>query len=364
VKRRTPTVSLAYARSLIDYLRTCGVDPASILPAHEVAAIEKSDVDSTDSLSHWLGLLAKAVRANADPEMPLKVGASFKIRHLGLAGHVLMSCRTLDEVGKQARRYLVLLGDVGRPRVVRRGRTSELRLDWRHGEAPAPIQQIFIAAAASLGRWLTARPDLVFDAHLQFQRPRSVAEYTRLLGGKIAFGQSATKLVFPTAYLALPVASSNPAAMRIMEAHARALLRDARKHVPAGGANVAETELVAAVKAAVNQGLSLGRVALADVAAILELSTRSLQRRLSRAGANFHDILEEARRSHAEAFLSRDPPVSLAEIAFMLGYTEQSTFQQAFKRWTGLTPGEFRAHHAAGVSKGRSAAPRRRTSAP
>lgn len=342
MSRGSPAVSLAYARSLMDYLRASGIDPASIFPAREVAAIEKSDADSTESLSHWLELLAQAVRASADPDMPLKVGASFKVRHLGLAGHVLMSCRTLDEVGKQARRYLALIGDVGIPRVLRRGGISDLCLEWRLGQPPVAIQQIFVAATASLGRWLTARPDLVFDAHFQFRRPRSVTEYKRLLGGKLAFDRPVTKLTFPTAYLALPVASSNAAAMRIMQAHARTLLREARKQAPAD-ADPTQAEFVAAVKAAVNQGLSLGRAGLGDVAAALELASRSLQRRLSAAGLSFHDLVEEARRAHAEAFLRRDPPLSLAEIAFMLGYTEQSTFQQAFKRWTGMTPGEFRA---------------------
>ena len=327
----------------MDYLRTSGIDPADIFSREEVAAIEQSDADSTDSLSHWLGLIAQAVQAKADPDMPLKVGAGFKIRHLGLAGLVLMSCRTLDEVGRQARRYVALLGDVGVTRLVRRGKVSELHLKWSQGETPAAIQQIFAAATASLGRWLTARPDLVFDAHFQCQRPRSVKEYKRLLGGRSLFGQRATKLIFPTEYLALPVATSNPSAMRIMEAHARTLLRDARRSASTAEAAPAEAEFVATVRAAVNQGLSQGRVALNDVATSLKLSSRSLQRRLSAVGLNFHDVLEEARRAHAEAFLSRSPPISLAEIAFMLGYTEQSTFQQAFKRWTGMTPGEYRA---------------------
>lgn len=330
----------------MDYLRSLNIDPAGVFSAQEVAAIEATDADSRDSLSHWLDMLAQAVRSTADPDMPLKIGASFKIRHLGLAGYVLMSCRTLDEVGKQALRYVRLLGDVGLSRLVKRGKVSELRLLWTEGPAPPAMQQIFLAATASLGRWLTDRSDLVFDAHFQLKRPRNIAEYKRLFGGKLHFGQAATKLVFPTAYLDLPVATGNPLAMKLVEARAQAMLLELPRPTRAPAEEKpSDSRFAELVRAAVEQGLPLGRANLADVAPALALSRRSLQRRLAESGMTFHQVLENARRRHAEAFLG-NPKVPLAEIAFMLGYTEQSTFQQAFKRWTGATPGEFRSRVA------------------
>jgi AraC-like DNA-binding protein len=74
----------------------------------------------------------------------------------------------------------------------------------------------------------------------------------------------------------------------------------------------------------------------------LHLSPRTLHRRLAEHDRSFRDVLNELRRGRAEAYL-RDPTISLAEVAFMLGYSEQSTFQHAFRRWVGTTPGEFRA---------------------
>ena len=74
------------------------------------------------------------------------------------------------------------------------------------------------------------------------------------------------------------------------------------------------------------------------------MSTRTLHRRLEEHGRSFRDVISEVRRARAEAYL-RSPAISLAEVAFLLGYSEQSTFQHAFKRWAGVTPGEFRARH-------------------
>jgi AraC-like DNA-binding protein len=331
---------MTYARSLMDYLRTLGIQPTQIFTTEEVAAIEGSDGNSRDSLNHWLSLLAQAVQSTADPETPLKVGASFKIRHLGLVGHVLMSCSTLDDVWKQAHRYVRLLGDVGGPRLVHRRKVSQLHLQWRTDEPPPPaMQQIFLAASASLGRWLTDRPDLIFDACFQMKRPRHVSEYTRLFRGELLFGQRETKLIFPTSYLELPVASANPLAMKIVEAQAQTMLREMQKNENYGE----QTDLVSSVMFALNHGMPIGRVTLTEVAPLLRLSRRTLQRRLTEGGVTFLEILERARRTRAETLLG-DPSISLAEVAFMLGYTEQSTFQQAFKRWTGATPGGYRAH--------------------
>lgn len=80
----------------------------------------------------------------------------------------------------------------------------------------------------------------------------------------------------------------------------------------------------------------------ARVAHALHCSTSTLQRHLQSEGRNFRDILEETRRSLAEEYL-RDGKNSLAQIAYLLGFGDQSNFSRAFKRWTGVTPSEFQA---------------------
>lgn len=78
-----------------------------------------------------------------------------------------------------------------------------------------------------------------------------------------------------------------------------------------------------------------------QVARALGLSRRSLQRRLAEQGPTFAELLESTRRTLARGYLG-DPALSLAEIAFLLGYREQSSFFRAFKRWYGQTPAGYR----------------------
>ena len=87
--------------------------------------------------------------------------------------------------------------------------------------------------------------------------------------------------------------------------------------------------------------LSEGVPTLADVASQLGMSTRTLQRRLSEAGLAYQDLIADARKSLTAQLLKRTD-YALAEIAFLTGFSDQSTFTRAFKRWHGQTPASFR----------------------
>ena len=83
------------------------------------------------------------------------------------------------------------------------------------------------------------------------------------------------------------------------------------------------------------------KVRLEEVAGRLAVSPRRLQYRLKEEGTSFSGLLETARMDIAKSYLGR-PEVPISDIAFMLGFSEQSGFNHAFRRWTGVTPKEFR----------------------
>lgn len=248
-----------------------------------------------------------------------------------------MTCNTLHEAVTQARRYLHLIGGVGGTRIVQRGATAELVFEWTEGPPSPAVEGIFTAASASLSRWLSDRPELRWDVYFRCERPRDLSHYERIFGGVIRFGQTETKLAFPAWYLSLPVTLANREIHELVVGQAEALL----------GEQTVEPEFLHTVKTAITRDLPTSRVTLASVARALHLSPRTLHRRLEEHGRSFRDVMSEVRRTRAEAYL-RSPSISLAEVAFLLGYSEQSTFQHAFKRWAGMTPGEFRARHLDG----------------
>jgi AraC-like DNA-binding protein len=106
----------------------------------------------------------------------------------------------------------------------------------------------------------------------------------------------------------------------------------------------------AEVRKQIIQMLPLGRVDQTTVAERLYRSRATLQRQLKAEGTNFRTIHDSTRRNLAERYL-RSGDLAQAEIAFLTGFTDQSNFARAFKRWVGVTPREFR-QDVAGSSHG------------
>ncbi|SMB21955.1 putative transcriptional regulator [Sterolibacterium denitrificans] len=325
----------AYARLLVDFLqsRQGREEPQLARLAVQLPRVR------------WLELLAEVAAQLREPELPVRIGAALQVRHLGIAGQVLLSCDTLGEAAEQFCRYCRLVDDMGYTRIRRGEHTGEASFHWGAGGAEVPppaMEQIWAGAMLGLSRWLTGRSDLVcdFDFHQPPPAAADLAPFERLLGGRLRFGRPATRAIFPAWVMDLPVATHFPEMRPIVEAQAEASLRalerkDDASHDPAQALVRRTRELIA-------EYLARGTATAELIAPQLALSTRTLNRRLAEAGTSFRALGETVRRQRAEHLLA-NPAVSLAEISFMLGYQEQSTFQRAFKRWTGLTPGEFRA---------------------
>jgi AraC-like DNA-binding protein len=106
-------------------------------------------------------------------------------------------------------------------------------------------------------------------------------------------------------------------------------------------ANLDEKDIVSRVKAQIIQQLASGNITDATIANELFMSVRTLQRHLKAEKTTFKSLLNEVRSDLAQKYLS-DSFFSIGEITFMLGYREPSSFNRAFKRWTGVSPTAYR----------------------
>jgi AraC-like DNA-binding protein len=154
----------------------------------------------------------------------------------------------------------------------------------------------------------------------------------RVFGALPRFGAAANCASFDAALLRWPVPNADVSLYPVLQQHAEHLLK--QRALP-------EADIVAQVHAAVVRRLSQGQVRLASVAEELKLTPRTLQRKLSDAGASFQQVLDQARFALARNYL-RQPGLSLVDIAFLLGYQEQSAFNHAFREWSGMNPGAWR----------------------
>jgi len=100
-------------------------------------------------------------------------------------------------------------------------------------------------------------------------------------------------------------------------------------------------DIVSRTTSSISECLLSGKVNCQLVADALHLGPRSLQRKLAAEGTTFSKLVETVRHELAEPYLA-DGSFTLLEISYLLGFSEQSSFSRAFKRWTGFTPQEFR----------------------
>ena len=115
------------------------------------------------------------------------------------------------------------------------------------------------------------------------------------------------------------------------EAYAAALIR--RMTPPSG--------IVERVREAIADGLLTDSAKEAVIAKRLAMTVRTMHRRLVEAGTSFRAVRDEMLRQRAEELL-RQGRVPIGEVSYLLGYAEPSNFHRAFRRWTGLTPAEWR----------------------
>jgi AraC-like DNA-binding protein len=132
--------------------------------------------------------------------------------------------------------------------------------------------------------------------------------------------------------MGVPLRRRDPALGHWLERQAGNILA----HLPASG------DVRDEVRSALSSPLTAGEMRIDVVARRLATTPRTLQRRLARAGTSFEFLCDELRKHAAEHYLA-DPTLSIAEVTYLLGYSEPTAFHRAFKRWYGTTPHTFRA---------------------
>ncbi len=145
------------------------------------------------------------------------------------------------------------------------------------------------------------------------------------------FGEENNEISLDTALLALPVHGADLRLGRLLDRYADEMLR---KLPRAEG-------FVESVRRVIAETLRGGDPSIECVATCLGLSTRTLQRRLREAGTTHKQLLDQLRHVLALRYADTEG-LSFGEVAFLLGFSEPSAFHRAFKRWTGVAPGEYR----------------------
>ncbi|MFO0693836.1 MAG: AraC family transcriptional regulator [Polyangiales bacterium] len=272
----------------------------------------------------------------SDVRLGLHLGQHVSRDTFDLVSYLASSSATLEEALRRIERYLRLLTASVDYELSREGETARWSMRPRGGDVE-PIRAAdefsITARIAYMRQWLGRefRPRSVSFRH-RLEQGEDVAEYERLYGCPVRFGAPVVGFEFAASELDEPLVGADPSLGRILSRYADEALAN----------RPAAEDFTSRVREALVQGLEAGDVRVGAVAKKLATSERSLQRHLRDEGTSFADLLDDVRRDLALRYL-RDAALSVSEVAYMLGYSEKATFFRAFRKWTGETPGAYRA---------------------
>lgn len=183
--------------------------------------------------------------------------------------------------------------------------------------------------------WLTGR--VIEPVEVRFRDAAPDAErqrkYEHLFGCPVRYGHGRDELVFPSHYLASPLVHT--------EQSLKEFLRSAPYPLMVMPGESESGGLVSRVRALIGHDFSQGLPSFETITRALNMSAPTLRRRLRREGMTFQQLKDECRRDAAIAYLG-NPELSINAVAALMGFTDPSAFHRSFKKWTGMTPGEYR----------------------
>ncbi|MDB1109153.1 AraC family transcriptional regulator [Pseudomonas extremaustralis] len=327
-----PTSLASWTRALRKQLDALGLDSAALCKQAGLDPQLMDDPNARYPLSATSRLWALAVQVSGDPAIGLRVSRFVSPTTFHALGYALVASGSLREVFERIVRYHPVVSDALKLELSREGERYRFRLLQPPG-SPAPALEAIDAFAAIYVR--TCRNRLGRDyaplaVYLRRPEPVDPTPWHTVFRAPLFFGAEEDRLEFAARDFDSHLDDANP---ELAEHNETVLKRTLAQLQPLTWERK--------VRAAIEAQLPDGEPSTERIAQALHLSVRSLQRHLADEGCRFDALLNDCRQNLALQHL-RDLQCSLAEVSHLLGFADTSSFNRAFKRWTGMTPGQFR----------------------
>lgn len=305
-------------------LRSVGIEPGSpVDPSHMVPASEYYD------------FLERIVEAEGDAgvTLPLRAGASMRCDDYGAFGLAWKSAPDLRRSYERAERYARVLTSVATYEVEPAEGGSYMHLH-RPGERRLGMRlsnEATLASVVSISRQASSQEFQLLGAFFKHPAPKSLDGHRDYFRCPLHFEADRDALLVSHEVLKTPNKLGDESISQFFDSHLDAELAKFDD----------DRALHRRVEIRISRSLSEGVPTITEVAQHFGMSGRTLQRRLADQGHSFQDLVDASRRQLAQRLL-RETEYSLAEVGFMTGFAEQSSFTRAFKRWAGQTPRSYR----------------------
>lgn len=326
-----PAVSI---KAALSGLEAIGLDRAALLAAIDLKQADLENPFASAPNDLFGRLWAAAFTQRPDPTLPTQAGFGLPFNEFGLLDHLVTSATTVGEGLHILNLFLWLVA-------------TNLSLDFTHdrgdwvwvdNDPPEPsrfISEQWTLALLVQRFRIQMPPFAIEEVHLAQTAGGSAARFAELWGVPVRLGQARSGIRLAPGIWEQPNAQADPLLQQTLRTVAEQVEMKQMMDAP----------LVYAIRTHLPDALQRGAFSADDIAAELGLSKRTLQRRLSVENLTFQDLLDLYRQEQAVLMLQRGDR-DMANIAYALGYNEQSSFNRAFRRWTGQSPSAWLAGNA------------------
>ena len=331
-----PTTLATVGQIITGVLDMYGLDSTAMLKRHGIDPALLSNPDARIPSGTWDAVTREAADYIPDPAFGLLAARCWHPSNLGALGYAWLTSSTLRTALGRLVRYWHLLGEASSARLEDSSAGLVLVVER---QAPDPAtNEIVVDFAMSLvmdmcrmNAGSTLRPVTI---QMRRPRPKDRSPYRRFYGCAVHFDadEDGITLSYKDVDRALP--SSNRQIAATMD---RILVERL--------AELDKSDIVARCQANLLEQLSSGDVSEDAMADQLHMSRRTLQRKLADSDLTYKQLVDDTRQDLAMRHLD-DPRHSITDVTFLLGFSQQSAFTRAFKRWTGMSPSEYRARHS------------------
>lgn len=290
----------------------------------------------------WLNKIKEINEQYPKEGLGLDIGALVQANHIGIVAYIAQSSNTFAD-------YIEILSKYERlwfnyiPKKIDFDEEF-FSISWEkpaYLKAGLYIKETAIAEEMQVSIIYHHLQQLMDSAENAFHRldlaipePENIEKYTQLFNCPVYFNVEQTKIVFSNTLLSAPLKCYDPTLFEILSDHANILLKKMPK----------QDSLIELVNLSVIQSLEHNNVQIHFVAKSLNTSARMLQRDLRSRGSSFKIILANVRKNLAKKHLKNEK-LAITEVAFLLAYKDQTSFNRAFRGWTGFSPSEWRKQH-------------------
>ncbi len=331
-----------WVKGVAETLKAEGLDVAALLDEAGLDAAALSDPDSRFPTERVSLLWQLAVARSGNPAIGLVNSNVVKPASFDVVAYAMMSSPNLLGILERVVRYVAILSDAASLVVMEDDEGYRMILELFGGGQPVPRQRVEfdLMTFLSFCRWVTNRDLRPLALELKFPAPANPQPYQDAFKCPLRFNAPANALLFARSDVMSPLPTAHPLLAEVHE-------RLASEHLQ----RVDQAQTSSRTRAAIIRRLPDGEPRRAEIARTLEMSERTLQRRLQAEGTSFQRLLDDTRRELAQQYLSQRD-LSLADVAYLLGFGDQSSFFRASKRWFETSPRHYRIRLAMSRSGG------------